>query len=492
MAHSAAAVVAHAPLRLSMLVMGDSVDRDIAWAASSDLADPTPFLEPDQLVLTTGRQFADFDDSDFDAYVTRLSDAGAVGIGFGTEVLRDGVPEPLLAACRAARMTLFEVPYRTPFLAIIRWVAGQIEREVRRRDEWALESLRAVSTAALAGTVEAPLAVLAHRIGGSVLLVGSGGAVGEPIGSLTPSMATREALADEARRVLGLGRRGGRELEVGEGVATLQTLGAGGRLSGVIVLVADERLDRAARLVLTAVVALLEVSAHHDDRADDLRRRLGASAVEAAIAGQRDVVRLLAEATSGRMPDPPLIVTASVFDTAGEESAARAAFDEGSAVSGTVDGTLLAIAAGPSWRRRVSAIGGRTGVVTGVAWEGVAAAVERAKEALRRTSAAVPVVLWEPTEGRALDAALAAPTVVSFAAAALAVIRADEHGEELLRYAEVWLQQDGRWDSSASILGLHRHSLKARIRRLGALLGLDLETFAGRVELHLILSAASE
>lgn len=462
--HSIDALLYQRSLGLTLLVRGDGAERELAWVASSDLPDPTPFLEPDQLLLTTGSQFEP--DTDFDGYVARLRAVGVVGIGFGTEVLRDGVPDALLAACRADGMTLFEVPYRTPFLALIRWVAREIEREARRRDEWALDALRAIPTASLAGGVAGALAELARRITGSVLLVDRAGQPGEPVGSLLPSEATRDTLADEARSVLAVGRRGGRDLLIEDGVATFQTLGPGGRLAGVLVVLTADRLDRAARLVVNAVVALLEVS--RDDRGEQVRLALAERALRAAIAGRLDVAEELVTAAGERMPVPPFTVAVS------------AATSPRTTLSGVVDGVLVSIGDRPPR--------GRAGIVSGAGWEWLSRSVDRARVAYARTSDAEPVIEGEAF-GRAVEAAIAAPGTAAAAAAALSAVRADPQGDELLRCAAVWLHEDGRWDASAARLGMHRHSLRGRIRRLAALLDLDLETFEGRVELHLLLAA---
>ncbi|HCJ48734.1 MAG TPA: PucR family transcriptional regulator, partial [Microbacterium sp.] len=73
----------------------DALDRPTRWVHSSDLADPTPFLADDLVLLTTGTQFPGGDDADrapFDAYVRRLVDRGVAALGFGTEVVRAGIP----------------------------------------------------------------------------------------------------------------------------------------------------------------------------------------------------------------------------------------------------------------------------------------------------------------------------------------------------------------------------------------------------------------
>ncbi|MGB4779615.1 PucR family transcriptional regulator ligand-binding domain-containing protein, partial [Microbacterium sp.] len=110
-----------------------ALDAPLRWVHSSDLADPTPFLADDLLLLTTGTQFvteagawarvgasAEDDPAPYRAYVARLRARGVRGLGFGTEVVRDGIPPALEAACRDQGMPLFEVPYRTPFIALAR------------------------------------------------------------------------------------------------------------------------------------------------------------------------------------------------------------------------------------------------------------------------------------------------------------------------------------------------------------------------------------
>ncbi|GMA94565.1 hypothetical protein GCM10025881_13890 [Pseudolysinimonas kribbensis] len=55
--------------------------------------------------------------------------------------------------------------------------------------------------------------------------------------------------------------------------------------------------------------------------------------------------------------------------------------------------------------------------------------------------------------------------------------------DELLGAARVWLGHNGAWDPAAKELGIHRHTLRARMAGLGSAIGLDLDDFAGRAEL---------
>jgi hypothetical protein len=146
-------LVQHRPLGLTLLTSGFD-DVGVSWSHSSDLDDPSPFLEPGQLLLTTGRQFATFATgaeaaADYAAYVSRLAGLGVAAIGFGTEVLRDGTPRELVEACEQAGIALVEVPYATPFIAVSKFIADRIAAEARRRLEWALAAQEAISKAVL-------------------------------------------------------------------------------------------------------------------------------------------------------------------------------------------------------------------------------------------------------------------------------------------------------------------------------------------------------
>ncbi|MER3395019.1 MAG: PucR family transcriptional regulator ligand-binding domain-containing protein, partial [Microcella pacifica] len=176
-----------------------------SWVHSSDLADPTPFLGEGDALLTTGTQWSS--DDEIEPWVARLAAAGVPGIGFGTEVIRDGTPDALVAACERHGIALLEVPYRTPFIAVTRAVADADARERYARVRWTLETQRALALAALRPEgVAAVLAELARRIEAPVALV-----------SLVEAESAHgeapETVAEAARRMLTAGRRAARTVD---------------------------------------------------------------------------------------------------------------------------------------------------------------------------------------------------------------------------------------------------------------------------------------
>lgn len=119
-------------------VEGDTGSRPVQWVHSSDLADPTPFLTPRTVLLTTGAQFGDAAEAEpIDHYVTQLAAAGVTALGIGVGVQWERIPPALIEACDRARLPLFRVPYDTPFLAVVRTAARLID--THRAEGWGRE-----------------------------------------------------------------------------------------------------------------------------------------------------------------------------------------------------------------------------------------------------------------------------------------------------------------------------------------------------------------
>jgi len=78
---------------------------------------------------------------------------------------------------------------------------------------------------------------------------------------------------------------------------------------------------------------------------------------------------------------------------------------------------------------------------------------------------------------------------VARALLAPAIAHDAEHGSSLLESATTWLAHNGQWDPAARALGIHRHTLKARITQLERLLGVSLDGFEARADLWLALRA---
>jgi purine catabolism regulator len=64
-----------------------------------------------------------------------------------------------------------------------------------------------------------------------------------------------------------------------------------------------------------------------------------------------------------------------------------------------------------------------------------------------------------------------------------------QHGD-LVASLRAYLEHNGNWEAAARALGVHRHTLRYRVRRVAELTGRDLDRAGDRVEFWLALQAA--
>jgi PucR family transcriptional regulator, purine catabolism regulatory protein len=134
------------------------------------------------------------------------------------------------------------------------------------------------------------------------------------------------------------------------------------------------------------------------------------------------------------------------------------------------------------------------GVSGVVAWAGLADGVRQARQALAHGRArGAGVTAFDELVSSGLTAIIGAEPLRAFGAALLAPLTAaDRAGAgDLVRSARVWLAHHGAWEPAAAELGVHRHTLRKRIRRAGDLLQRDLDSPGVRAELWLALQATS-
>ncbi|WP_255955742.1 PucR family transcriptional regulator [Streptomyces odontomachi] len=88
---------------------------------------------------------------------------------------------------------------------------------------------------------------------------------------------------------------------------------------------------------------------------------------------------------------------------------------------------------------------------------------------------------------------LADDAVLAFADGLLRALREhDAHGRgDLVASLRAWLSHHGQWDAAAAELGVHRHTLRYRMRRVEEILGRSLDDPDVRMELWLALKATS-
>lgn len=124
----------------------------------------------------------------------------------------------------------------------------------------------------------------------------------------------------------------------------------------------------------------------------------------------------------------------------------------------------------------------------------VAVAFKQADQALsvaRRRG--VPLVEHEDVAAGSILPLLSDDAVRAFADGLLRALREhDANGRgDLVASLRAWLSRHGQWDAAAADLGVHRHTLRYRMRRVEEILGRSLDDPDVRMELWLALKATS-
>ena len=99
-----------------------------------------------------------------------------------------------------------------------------------------------------------------------------------------------------------------------------------------------------------------------------------------------------------------------------------------------------------------------------------------------------PGVVWHDDVGRTGLLGVLDPTAArAFADSLLAPLDATGGKADLLASTRAWLAHHGQWDVAAQELGVHRHTLRYRIRRVEELLGRSMDDADLRAELWVAL-----
>ena len=145
------------------VVVGGDLERVIRWVHTTELADPTRYLQGGELILTTG-VWRDAGTTST-GFVAPLAASRVAALGYGLPQPDAVMPPDLIAACEAAGLPLFAVPFDVPFIAVSRAfvdrVYGQREEALRER---VLRNDRLVHAAGHGAGLDGILNVLDNRL----------------------------------------------------------------------------------------------------------------------------------------------------------------------------------------------------------------------------------------------------------------------------------------------------------------------------------------
>ncbi|MQY15984.1 Purine catabolism regulatory protein [Streptomyces sp. RB5] len=540
------ALVRHPGLRLGVLAGDGRLGAGVRWAQTSELSDPGPWLDGGELLLTTGMKL-DVDDPDaMRRYVEGLTGAGVVALGFGVGVTHDSVPKSLVEAAADGGLPLLEVPRTTPFIAISKAVSAAVAADRYQAVTAGFEAQRDLTRAALAdGGQSTVVARLAAHLGGWAALYDTSGALiaAAPEWAAGRARALRpdvERLRDRpapASAVVaggpdGADGSGGPEQGAGDRVE-LQSLGSGRRSCGVLAVGTDTALDTVARYAVHAAVALLTLTTERSLSFQAAEQRLGTAVLRLLLSGHPEHARAVAGPLYGGLLDAPvrLMAAEAAEPQDGQDAALTEFADALETVALTSGEPVLVVPDGG----RLLVLAADAGAVARAAEEHAAVVEDRypgsvgppggSRPAAARTPLPLTVGVSAPAGPAAVPAAykqaeqavsvarrrgrvlvehedlaagsvlplLADDAVQAFADGLLRALREhDATGRgDLVESLRAWLSRHGQWDAAAADLGVHRHTLRYRMRRVEEILGRSLDDPDARMELWLALKASA-
>ncbi|MCP1412977.1 PucR family transcriptional regulator ligand-binding domain-containing protein [Paenarthrobacter sp. A20] len=513
------------PPELKLLHDGGSGASLLRWVEPSELEDPTPYLPEGEFLLTAGLPFLGKGGSaaKVDAYVQRLVDAKVAALGFGIRPYFDAVPDALVDACRRHNLTLFEVPESLPFAAIGLEFSQLLESDNARVFRQLADTNRQLMRAVLSPRPEHELlAALVQRVPVWAVLVGADGRVrarghntggqgasGHHAGGSTG--VEHSLLAPMLERLLsGSGPRvemdgfdqPGSALVFGHPLRSTKDANL-----GALILGSDTPLTPAQNNVVQSAVGLLEllvrqrtsgslapsqlataVLLHPDSitsggtkHVNGLKDLVAQSLSSTRSAQMRVVQGVRVDGAADDGPVRELLQWRRLFDTKLVEITE---YGFAAITRLKVDDSLLADVEKLGWRLVI----GEPAELTGLTAAYQRASSLRSRVVTTGKSARVDEVTWSVAgllgreAGTLLAERLLAPVLA---------LEADRR-DPLLSVLRGWLSENGSWDGSAKLLGLHRNSVRRQIGVLGELLDMDLNQAQVRAELWFALQYVDE
>lgn len=507
-------LVGHAGLDLAPLAGERGYTAPIRWVHTSELGDPTPWLSGGELLLTTGMGVTCGPEGQR-AYLERLVAAKVAGLGFGLGLGFDVAPEPLIESANLRGFPILGVPYQTPFIAISEWVSARLAED-------RLE--------------EAQTTVSVHERLAGLVATGAGPAdVLEEVAALTSGWAT---LFDLRGRVIARAQAQDADVPDDQGVfgalprALLDVPGptasselspqgaqvgsavmAGQRQEGVLVVGKNRRLGPQDRIVVRHATTVLGLLLSSRRAVIDAQRRVTGDIISEGFSGrltpgqlerrlelvgfgpETAVTALVVQPQSPTEHDVLDDCATDVDDWLGLHcpAGARTAVlgDRIAALVRHEAPAIIADALQAELQR------GRHGYVrVGVGETVGPASIRRsyltAMFALRATPHERAVALPRDLGSYGfLMAAQSRVVLESYASSVLEpLIRRDStRSSELVTSVRAYIEAGGRWEAGAAALGVHRHTLRYRVRKAEELLERDLTLAENRFEVWLALRA---
>jgi PucR family transcriptional regulator, purine catabolism regulatory protein len=484
-------LVAVPSLDLRVVVDGD-LERVIRWVHTTELADPSRYLQGGEVILTTG-VWRDAGTSSAD-FVAPLRRSDVAALGYGLPDPDAIVPPDLEETCAAARLPLFAVPYEVPFIAVSRAfvdrVYGRREEALRER---VLRNDRLVEAAGHGAGLEGILDVLGPGLRAWMLGRGRRVIAGAAEAADAHEVSAQASELQQPRPV------------AVNGWLAFPIVALGRTEAHLVVATGPDGLADDDRAAVDQTLPFLGLELARLQALRENERRLAAELVDLILAGpaqqRATAVRL---ATFGLDAGAPLaaIVCESEDPDVGLDRLERALADvEVTAVAAVKAHELVAVAA---WAGDESGLATLAAAlherleepvgVGGLAADasGLRAAIVEARHACRfaRMRRDAGWATHHQVGSHSLLLALQDEEVLATFRRAL-LHPLEEHDarrrSRLVDTLDRFLSSGCRWQETATALHVHVNTLRHRLNRVEQLTGRDLNSMEDRVDLYIAL-----
>jgi purine catabolism regulator len=503
-------------LSLKVVAGAEGLDRPIRWAHTSELGDPTPWLSGGELLLTTGMGLqgtAELQRS----YLRRLIDAKLAGLGFGLGFGFAEVPGPLCEAGDEWGFPILEVPYEVPFIAISEAISSHVAEERLREAQVSVEVHERLT--ALVAEGAGPADVLER-----VTAIAPGWALLFDLrGTVLAAAASPDTHPPDAREVWrGLPSK----LRAREGPSTVSEATPEGTTVGLAVTVAQRpeavlvfgkkgKPSQRDRITIRHAVTVMGLLLASRRAVVEVERRVAGDVLSEAFAGRLagdDLARRLELVGFGADKDLAVLVVetgdtdqlddvARAVDSAlgarsgaarvaitNERVATLVAHDDPEALASSVQAELAGGGIAEILRDGI-----RIGVGETVDARSIRDSYLSALFALRAAPAGQQVASRKDLGAYGfLLGAQPRHVLQSFVRSVLGTVidRDRSRSSDLVASVRAYIEAGGRWEQGADALGVHRHTLRYRVRQAEELLQRNLSEPEDRLEVWLALKAA--
>lgn len=490
-------VLAVPGLGLSLISGSAGVTARVRWVATSELADPTPFLDGGEVLLTTGMILTDRDDPGLTAYVERISRRGVVALGVGVGLTHAAAPEALIRSAQQYALPLFEVPRATPFIAVTRAIVDLITAAEHEDTRVLLETQQRLTRAAAKPDGEAAVVrELAAALDGWAALIAPSG---EVVVAAPESAARRAAdLAGEVRRLRAAGTHSAYSVVESAESVMVYPIGLAGRPHGYLAAANRGPTGSTTRAIVAAAVSLLSLAHERPAATADVEHRVRGHALGLLAAGDPPGARAVLAAIGSVWPGDPEFAAMSVDGDPQllAELRRQDALVSAGVIIGLHEDRLLGLFPADSRatalvEQHVAPHAIAVGLARSRPWAQLPSGIAEADAARRfARRSGRRLVNHHELAASGLSGLVDPAEAGRFAERLLEPLRgyAEAGGKvDLIASLRSYLAHHGQWQPAAQELGVHRHTLRYRIGRVEEILDRSLSSPQTRMDLWFAL-----